>query len=726
MRPCSPHLVLASLLVATASAAVESPRVHAVRVERGPVIDGVLDDDVWSRAQVIDEFTQVEPEQGAPASMRTEIRILTDAEGLYFAISCYDPEPDRIVARRMERDDFFFREDSVTITIDTFHDHRNGFLFQTGPRGGRRDASFEGRNFEENWDGIWSASARITSEGWFAEIAIPFKTLPFKPGGDTWGMNLSRTIKRRGETVRWADPNVAHILTDMAEAGDLEGMARASEGVGLGLDIVPASTLRRVDDSIEDRHYTRYTPSLDVFYRIRPSLTGSLTINNDFGEAGVDERQVNLDRFALFFPERRDFFLQDSGIFNFGDLRRGNGLPFFSRRIGLAPDGSAVSLPVGGKIAGRIGRFNIGLMDIQQRGTGGLDDTNLFVGRLSVNVLDESTIGAIVTNGDPLSNDDNTLIGFDANFQTSTYEGNQIITANVWAQNTFSSGFDSDQASYGISIGYPNDRINWKMQYREFQENFRPALGFVNRTGIRRYDGSWRYRWRPPGENNTIDVRVAGRLIRDPANQFESAVVAIRPFVLQTVIDDGVELRWVHFHDVVDQPFPIGEVYIPAGTYDYDEGVVSVKTSYNRPLRVRLDLAGGTFRDGTSVRTAPVIEWRPSQHWLLSVSYRLNQFWIPGQRRLPGGDLGPVEDQNFRTHLAQVKVNIAFTPNITWNTTVQYDNVSHTMGLNSRFHWIITPGRDFFIVVNQGFVTEDGFETGRTEPLVKLNWTFRF
>jgi len=176
------QLALLSLLLSTGSAAQEPPRIAAILVEQGPIIDGVLDDEVWERAEVIDDFTQVEPHQGDAPSERTEIRILIDREALYFGISCFDRHPDQIIARRMERDAFFFLEDSVTLTIDTFRDHRNGFLIQTGPYGGRRDGSFEGRNFEGNWDGIWSAKAQITSEGWFAEIAIPFKTLPFKPG----------------------------------------------------------------------------------------------------------------------------------------------------------------------------------------------------------------------------------------------------------------------------------------------------------------------------------------------------------------------------------------------------------------------------------------------------------------------------------------------------------------------------------------------------------------
>ncbi len=641
---------------------------------------------------------------------------------MYFGISCFDRHPDQIIARRMERDAFFFLEDSVTLTIDTFHDHRNGFLIQTGPHGGRRDGSFEG-----NWDGIWSAKAQITSEGWFAEIAIPFKTLPFRPGGDLWGLNISRIIKRGGESIRWADPYVERILTDMAEAGVLEGMASAQEGLGVGLDVVPSGTARRVDDRVEDRHYTKFTPSLDAFYRILPSLTGSLTVNSDFGEAEVDERQVNFNRFGLFFPEKRDFFLQDSGIFNFADLRRENGLPYFSRTIGLSEQGKPRKLPVGGKVAGRVGRFNIGVMDILQEGKGDIDDTNLFVGRVSMNVLDESTVGAIVTNGDPLDNDNNTLVGFDINYKNSTFAGNRVVTASAWSQNSIHSGFDSKQTAYGLSLDYPNDRINWESSFREFGENFDPALGFVNRVGIRQYKGSWRYRWRPSGDINTIDARLSGVVTTDTSNSLETAVFGFRPLVLATEINDRIELRFTHFHDVVEVPFAIDDVFIPTGTYDWDEGMIFLSTSSSRPVRVILDFGGGSFRDGTNLRAAPSIEWRPSHHWLLSFSYRLDQFWIPGQKLLADGSLGPKKDRDFRIHLTQMNVNIAFTPDLTWNTIVQWDSVSENMGLNSRLRWTITEGRDFFIVFNQDFTTEDAdVKVARTEPLITLDWTFRF
>ena len=722
------QLVFLSLLFATSGVAQEPPRIVAIRVEQGPVIDGVLDDAVWQRAEVIDDFTQVEPREGAAPTERTEIRILIDRETLYFGISCYDSEPERIVARRMERDAFFFLEDSISISIDTFHDRRNGFFFQTGPRGGRRDGTFETRNnFEGNWDGIWSAKAQIPAEGWFAEIAIPFKTISFKPGGETWGLNIGRTIKRKGESVRWADPFVNRILTDMGSAGVLEGMAHAQDGLGVGLDVVPAGTLRRVDDRIEDRQYTKYTPSLDAYYRILPSLTGSLTVNSDFGETEIDERKVNFNRFGLFFPEKRDFFLQDSGIFNFADLRRENGLPYFSRTIGLSEDGRARRLPFGAKAAGRVGRFNIGVMDIQQEGRGDIDDTNLFIGRLSMNVLDESTVGAIVTHGDPLSNEDNTLIGFDFNYRNSTYGGNRSVTASAWGQSSFSSGVDSNQSAYGLSIQYPNDKINWEMSFREFGENFNPALGFVNRTGIRQYKGAWRYRWRPPGDINTLDVKASSVVTTDRSNNVESAVLGIRPLILATEIDDRIDLRWSHYHDVVKVPFAINDVFIPVGTYDYDEGMIFLRTSSSRKIQVNLDFGGGSFRGGTTVRVAPSIEWRPSQHWLFSFTYRFDQFWIPGQLELADGSLGPIEDRDFRTHLTEMKVNIAFTPDITWNTTVQWDNVSENMGLNSRLRWIITEGSDFFIVFNQDFTTVNGdVRLARTEPLIKLDWTYRF
>ncbi|MBW1884882.1 MAG: hypothetical protein JRJ58_15230, partial [Deltaproteobacteria bacterium] len=200
-----------------------------------------------------------------------------------------------------------------------------------------------------------------------------------------------------------------------------------------------------------------------------------------------------------------------------------------------------------------------------------------------------------------------------------------------------------------------------------------------------------------------------------------------RPLVLATEINDRIELRFAHFHDVVEVPFAIDDVFIPTGTYDWDEGMIFLSTSSSRPVRGNLDFGGGSFRDGTNLRVAPSIEWRPSQHWLLSFSYRLDQFWIPGQKLLADGSLGPKKDRNFRIHLTQMNVNIAFTPDLTWNTSVQWDSVSENMGLNSRLRWIITEGRDFFIVFNQDFTTEDAdVKVARTEPLIKLDWTFRF
>lgn len=303
-------------------------------VETSPVLDADLSDPVWSQARVIDNFTVVEPNTGDTPSERTEVRIVSDGDSIFFGVRCYDSDPDGIIAQRMERDDFFFRDDNFAIAIDTFHDHRNGYFIQVNPRGGRRDGIFEGTQFfESNWDGIWFAKAKIDDQGWVAEIQIPYKTLAMEKGGDVWGLNLSRIIRRHGEQIRWADPSVDRFFVNVAKAGNLSGMKRAYEGVGIGLDITPKGTLRRVDDNVEDRHYTKYLPSLDAFYRVLPSVTAALTANTDFGEAQIDNRQVNLGRFDLFFPERRAFFLRDSGIFAFGDVRAENGLPFFSSTL---------------------------------------------------------------------------------------------------------------------------------------------------------------------------------------------------------------------------------------------------------------------------------------------------------------------------------------------------------------------------------------------------------
>ena len=311
--------------------------VRIVRTDRPPVIDGVLDEAAWSLAAKIEDFHEIQPTEYAAPSERTVVYLMYDDNALYIGAKLYDRDPTQITARILRQGERVFGDDWFSVILDPFHDQRSGYRFQTNPNGLRQEALYQNVSDEQwDWQGIWSTAAKIDDEGWTTEIAIPFKTLSFDPTNDTWGINFRRSIARRDERMGWVSRN---RNTDPSISGVAIGFAGLKQG--LGLDLVPSM-------SVSDRRYfdgtpskSEIDPSFDLFYKISPSLTGSLTVNTDFSATDVDDRQVNLTRFDLFFPEKRDFFLQDADIFEFGNIDQ-NGRPFFSRNIGLSDTGEEV------------------------------------------------------------------------------------------------------------------------------------------------------------------------------------------------------------------------------------------------------------------------------------------------------------------------------------------------------------------------------------------------
>ncbi len=731
---------------AAAAEAPQEKRIRLVWTETPPRIDGVLDDAVWREATHVDDFRQVFPYVGTAPSERTEVFLLTDGRTLYVGFRAWDSEVRKLVARRMLRDTVdMFWDDRVNLVLDTFRDHRNAYFFQMNPVGARRDGTASGSiEFENNWDGIWEGKTQVDAEGWSAEWAIPFQTLNFDPNADAWGINFERGMRRNNEEMRWADPSRQRLLTNVSHAGVITGMHGIQQGIGL--DLVPTGSARRVDDRFQDRHYWSLDPSLDAFYKVLPSLTASATLHTDFGETEVDDVQVNLNRFALFFPEKRDFFLQDESIFRFGGLND-NGRPFFSRNIGQAcfpgyslliafsaycprnlqgprglgivPDGDPVDIIGGGKLTGRIGNWNIGVLDTQVDDQPGLDGRNLGVARVSYNLFEESRVGVIATHGNPYTTQDNSLAGADFNYRDSDVWNGDAVEARTWLQRSFTEGVDSgDEWAWGAHLAYPNDLLSWSLGVIELQDDFLPALGFLNRPGIRQYDADYRYRIRPQGSPvRTLDLRLTGRLVTDIGREVESGAVAFRPLKLESHRADSIELRYDHRYENLDVPFAIKEnVQIPTGAYHFDEAFALLETGRNRDLRAEFETGGGSFFDGYRVRVRPRLEWRPSEHWYLALEYDHNELWSIGAL-----------DKRFRFRIARVRLNLQFTPDISWITIVQYDNVSDSVGVQSRIRWIVRDGRELFLVLNQGLDARDGdIDFARSEPVAKLGWTLRF
>ena len=754
----------------------QDPTAHAVFVEEGPTVDGKLDDPVWEKARVIRDLTQVEPVFCAKPSFASEIRILTDGEKLYLSIRAYDPEPEKIVANRMARSETFFYDDNFTILLDTFHDRQNGFFFQVNPNGGRRDGTFARDVFEENWDGIWFGDARITPDGWTAEVEIPFKTLPFRPGADDWGLQLFRRVRRMNEENRWADPSLQRFGINMSRAGTLTGMNVAQQGIGL--DVVPTFSFGASHDGqgqdnypnptvppqqpgmrdFDDHAELRAEPSFDAFYRVTPGLLASVTANTDFAQTEIDDVQVNLNRFALFFPEKREFFLRDTGIFQFADLEGRDGiLPFFSRRIGLQDTRSGprdVRLLGGGRLTGRVGRFNIGFIDIQQdrniqsqppNGRGGRisdrDGENLAVARVSANILEESNVGVLLTHGDPDSDQENLLAGADFNYRSSQLVKDRFVSGNLWFQQEWNGGsYGRQETAWGATLSYPNDKVRWKLRFRDVGANFNPALGFVNRRNIRRYDGEYRYRWRTQRSLvRTWDLSVLGDITTNREDAIETVNIFV-PFKITSQVDDSIELLFYFTHDRPDRVFYLADhIGIMPGRYQSVSGILRIETSQHRKVRFRLHTGIGGLFDGSGVRVAPLIEWRPSRHLLLSLEYDVRTFWgvtsCDGPANDPGiprnctraGPSPDVGKRDFTIHLARARFQVAFTPDIIWSTLVQYDNSSESARFQTRLRWIVEPGRELFVVVGQNLDAKPGdFRVRETQPTAKVRWTFRF
>ena len=688
------------------------PQFRIVPTDIRPVIDGQIDDVSWAGAPVISQFTQVEPKQGSAPSEQTEVRMLQDRDYLFIAVRCFDREPGKIIAKQMQRDGDMSSDDTLAFAFDTFGRKRTGYLFRITPRGATQDALLEADSARTEWDTIWIGRSRIDAKGWTAEVAIPFKSLSFDRDLSVWGFNVERVIRRRQEIVRWAAPfqnkNVTS-LSDMGELRDLSGMRQ-----GLGLELKPFLVTRFAEGAAKTRKTLEFEPGFDAFYSITPSLTAALTVNTDFAEAEVDKRQVNLTRFPLFFPEKRDFFLQDANLFSFGAYK--GPLAFHSRRIGLGPSGETVDILVGGKVTGRIGNLDLGLLDVQVDDTVGVPATNLAVARASYRVLEESSIGGIFTHGNPRGIGDNSLVGTDLNYRNSHLFGKDVFRAQTWLMRGDAEGALGRQLAFGGSVRYPNEPIAAEVFASQIDADFDPGLGFVPRRGIRQYGGKLGYRWRPGGGYiRSVGLNVEPFLVTNLEDVVETEAVTLPGLDLLNEAGDSLSLGFTTNRDNFVDGFEMSPgIFVPGGDYRFNRGFALLSSTSARPISAYASIDIGGFYEGESREYGGGLEWRVSQHAYFSTECTLSQVDL-----LAG---------SFDIVVGLVRADLAFTPSLSWNTVAQYDNVSETVGLNSRLKWIVRPGSQVFLVFNYGFDAEEhrGFQTIGTEITSKVVWSFRF
>jgi len=694
------------------------PEIKAVFTEKAPDIDGSVNDDVWQKAPVINELFQREPNPGQPVSEKTEFYFLYDHENIYIGIRCFD-DPAGITAKELARDVSLGDDDRVQIILDTYLDGRSGYWFQIGPRGSIGDAlvNENGKDFNKSWDGLWDGKAKITESGWEGELIIPFKTLGFKKGNSTWGLKLIRYIKRKSEASYWPETSLNANKFQISDAGRITGIKDITQGIGL--DIIPYLT-SGVSKKADTDPKAVLNGGLDAFYHITPSLKAAITVNTDFAQTEVDEKQINLTRFNLFFPEKRDFFLDGANYFTFGingdteNPQATSMIPFFSRRIGLDTEGNPVTIKYGGKFTGKVGNWNLGFLHIKDDNE--WDNAGYTVGRLSRNFGKQSSIGLIGTNGNAFSDLNNSLAGFDLKLASSLLAGNKNITYNLYGVKTFTKELTGNDVSFGTEISYPNDLLNFRVGYLQIGEDFMPGLGFIPRKNIRDFYGGIGLGPRPKN-SPVMQVKTGVKYVFISDLKNGGLQTSLVDFNISDIIflsGDIISLSSQYqFENLVTDFNIYGSYVIPAGEYNFWRHSLMLTSAKRRNLWAATKVGLGSFYSGK--RT----------DWLIQTGYKVIvpiYIGIESDRRwvdLPDG--------SFITQIFRLNLNFLFSPKISWYNFAQYENQTETIGWQSRFQWIIKPGKEIFLVFNSPLIDPlERFKPEVYEARVKVKYTIRF
>ena len=599
---------------------------------------------------------------------------LYDDENLYVGFVNFDSEADRIRVNDL-REDYGFRDtDGVGVIIDSLHDLRSGFLFGTSPVGAKRDAqSFNDGSFNNDWDGVWDVKVTRSSEGWVAEFVIPFKTFRFSGSAtQEWGVNMNRRIMRLNEVSYWSPLPVRYSMGRMSLAGTLEGLENIRQG--RNLKVKPYVTAGFTESRSRGPGWeSDYDGGLDLKYGLTPSLTLDATYNTDFAQVEVDQQQVNLTRFSLFFPEKRDFFLENSGTFGFGGGggRRGGPLvPFFSRRIGLGREGTPIPILGGARVSGQVGRYDLGVLAMKTDESGTAPSNNYFVGRIKRNLLTNSWVGAITTHRDSsLDGDTNRVYGADARFQ---FFERLTFDSYILASDTPGRTGANQALQFGTS--WHDDELQVRAEYLSIQPDFNPEVGFVRRRDMTQYSGE--FSWNP---------RVNGESIRN--YRFETGLVYTRAAstgALETRdhrITTGIQFQnngSITFttretFDRLTGPFDIrGTITIPAGDYTYREHSVSASSDSSRMISGSGHVEWGGFWDGDRISFGGGLSLKPYYRWSLGLDYNHNRV------TLPRGD--------FTTDLMGARFIYGFSPYAFFNAFVQYNADTNRVSSNVRFN----------------------------------------
>ncbi|MEE2668611.1 MAG: DUF5916 domain-containing protein [Gemmatimonadota bacterium] len=706
----SHRLVLISLLCASAvmqanAQVASTPSVDAHILLTGGAssirVDGLLDEAAWRDAPIASGFRQQEPFEGEPATEITEVQVLFDDATLYVGVMARDRSPEEVIARILQRDKLmevtddegkpeFTSDDAVVIVLDPFHDHRNAVVLGTNPNGAEFDALItdEGREFNVDWRGVWEVAARRTPAGWSAEFAIPFRSLRFPETSDEpWGFNIYRVIRRKNEQTLWSSWSRSNEgFTRVSRAGHIHGLTNLPR-TGLNVELKPyvlAGSIQEPDlfDHLDADEQLEI--GLDAKYEVRPGLVLDATLNTDFAQVEVDDQQVNLTRFSLFYPEKRDFFLENGGIFEMGWRSMYEPPPFllfFSRRIGISEDGP---IPVLGglRLTGRTGDQTVGFVNVVMDEALGEPRQNHAVARLKRDIGDNSYVGAMVTDRREVG-DWNTTGGVDWSFWPTS-----VLNVQGFAAATAASGVGGEGAAYRLGIDYQTDRLGITAGQLGVGPDATADLGFITRKDIQRSDTFLRFTPRP----KFLGLRKLNLFWNSKV--FTSFDGALRDWETGLAFEpewntgDEFAFAFMRGFNRLDEPFDISEnVTIPVGDYDANQIMLFANTSRNRPIMLNSMAFLQSYFDGHIRMITNDVTASPNANTALTLGFTHNRVDVPAGA--------------FTANLARLRVGYAFSTKLVANTLIQYNKRDDELSISVRINFIHRPGSDLFIVINE-------------------------
>jgi hypothetical protein len=718
---------LATLLFAQGVTSQERPTFSAVRLDPDDriAVDGKLDEGSWQRTAPTTQFTQQDPANGEASSERTELRIIFDRDNLYIGVECFDSQPAGLLFNQMMRDGALDGDDRFMWVLDSYNTQQSAYYFEINPAGAMGDAlvvpaqgGLFGSVLNRAWDGIWLARVQRHAQGWTAEIQIPFKTLNFDPGAESWGANFQRTIRRKNEEVFWSGFARNQGLLSLANEGGLTGISDVSQGAGLDVKPYLVGSYRNIPGNASPTT-TKGTGGIDFFYNVTPQLKANLTINTDFAQTEVDDRQVNLTRFGVFFPEKREFFLEGSRYFDFSREPNNTLSEFFSRRIGLDENGQPQKVDYGVKLSGQVGPYDLGFIQARTAAERGLYGEDFTVFRPQRRLMRQSSVGLLYTRR---STRDSNIpvrqsVGADFELGTSRFRGSQNFqVAGHYARtpNPLKPGHD---AAYGWRVSYPNDLLSTRIVYRAIEPNHDPAVGYRDRTGYHAAFGVFRLAPRPKNSRliRQIATQLTSQLYTDMNYARTDSQYRWIPLEVTFQSGDRIFFQLGRDYDRLDEDFQIGKgVTLPGGNhYSWQRYELNLTTANRRTVSTSTRLDFGSFYSGHRRDFSSTMNLRIRRGLSATLTSQFNRIEL-----LEG---------NFSTKILRAVVNTQFSPFMSLANNIQYDTASRVLGWQFRFRWIVRPGNDiYFVALNNWLDTGPHLTALDRTATAKIVYTQRF